>query len=260
MSDDKKVIFSMVGFSKSFNNNNKQVLKDIYLSFFYGAKIGIIGLNGSGKSTLLKIIAGVEKSFQGDVHFSDGYNIGYLEQEPKLDDSKTVIDIVKQGMQESVDVLQEYNDINNKFALPEYYEDADKMESLMKRQGELQDKIDALGAWDLDTKLNIAMDALRCPEPETKISVLSGGERRRVALCRLLLKEPEILLLDEPTNHLDAESVLWLEEHLSKYKGTVIAITHDRYFLDNVAGWILELDRGEAVSYTHLTLPTNREV
>ena len=249
MSDDKQVIFSMVGVSKSFNNNNKQVLKDIYLSFFYGAKIGIIGLNGSGKSTLLKIIAGLDKSFQGEVHFSDGFKVGYLEQEPKLDDSKTVIDIVKEGMQESVDVLNEYNEINDKFALPEYYEDSEKMEFLMKRQGELQDKIDALGAWDLDTKLNIAMDALRCPEKDAKISVLSGGERRRVALCRLLLKEPEILLLDEPTNHLDAESVLWLEQHLSQYKGTVIAITHDRYFLDNVAGWILELDRGEGIPW-----------
>ena len=249
MSEDKKVIFSMVGVSKSFNNNNKQVLKDIYLSFFYGAKIGIIGLNGSGKSTLLKIIAGLDKSFQGEVHFSDGFKVGYLEQEPKLDDSKTVIDIVKEGMQESVDVLNEYNEIDDKFALPEYYEDSEKMEFLMKRQGELQDKIDALGAWDLDTKLNIAMDALRCPEKDAKISVLSGGERRRVALCRLLLKEPEILLLDEPTNHLDAESVLWLEQHLSQYKGTVIAITHDRYFLDNVAGWILELDRGEGIPW-----------
>ena len=249
MSEDKKVIFSMVGVSKSFNNNNKQVLKDIYLSFFYGAKIGIIGLNGSGKSTLLKIIAGLDKSFQGEVHFSDGFKVGYLEQEPKLDDSKTVIDIVKEGMQESVDVLNEYNKINDKFALPEYYEDSERMEFLMKRQGELQDKIDALGAWDLDTKLNIAMDALRCPEKDAKISVLSGGERRRVALCRLLLKEPEILLLDEPTNHLDAESVLWLEQHLSQYKGTVIAITHDRYFLDNVAGWILELDRGEGIPW-----------
>ena len=249
MSEDKKVIFSMVGVSKSFNNNNKQVLKDIYLSFFYGAKIGIIGLNGSGKSTLLKIIAGLDKSFQGEVHFSEGFKVGYLEQEPKLDDSKTVIDIVKEGMQESVDVLNEYNEINDKFALPEFYEDSEKMEFLMKRQGELQDKIDALGAWDLDTKLNIAMDALRCPEKDAKISVLSGGERRRVALCRLLLKEPEILLLDEPTNHLDAESVLWLEQHLSQYKGTVIAITHDRYFLDNVAGWILELDRGEGIPW-----------
>jgi len=249
MSEDKKVIFSMVGVSKSYNNNNKQVLKDIYLSFFYGAKIGIIGLNGSGKSTLLKIIAGTEKSFQGDVHFSDGYSIEYLEQEPKLDESKTVIDIVKEGMQETVDVLAEYNAINDKFALPEYYEDNDKMEGLMKKQGELQDKIDSLDAWELDTKLNIAMDALRCPESNTSISVLSGGERRRVALCRLLLKEPEILLLDEPTNHLDAESVMWLEQHLSKYKGTVIAITHDRYFLDNVAGWILELDRGEGIPW-----------
>ena len=249
MSEDKKVIFSMVGVSKSYNNNNKQVLKDIYLSFFYGAKIGIIGLNGSGKSTLLKIIAGIDKSFQGDVHFSDGYNIEYLEQEPKLDETKTVIEIVKEGMQESVDVLAEYNAINDKFGLPEYYEDNNKMEQLMKRQGELQDKIEALGAWDLDTKLNIAMDALRCPEADASISVLSGGERRRVALCRLLLKEPEILLLDEPTNHLDAESVMWLEQHLSKYKGTVIAITHDRYFLDNVAGWILELDRGEGIPW-----------
>ena len=249
MSEDKKVIFSMVGVSKSFNNNNKQVLKDIYLSFFYGAKIGIIGLNGSGKSTLLKIIAGLDKSFQGDVHFSEGYNIEYLEQEPKLDESKTVIEIVKEGMQESVDVLAEYNSINDKFGLPEYYEDNDKMEELMKKQGELQDKIEALGAWDLETKLNIAMDALRCPEPDTSVSVLSGGERRRVALCRLLLKEPEILLLDEPTNHLDAESVMWLEQHLSKYSGTVIAITHDRYFLDNVAGWILELDRGEGIPW-----------
>ena len=249
MSDDKKVIFSMVGLSKSFNNNNKQVLKDIYLSFYYGAKIGIIGLNGSGKSTLLKIIAGIDKSFKGDVHFSDGYKVEYLEQEPKLDESKTVIDIVKEGMQETVDVLDEYNKINDKFGLPEYYENQDKMDALMKRQGELQDQIDALGAWDIETKLNIAMDALRCPEPDTSIAVLSGGERRRVALCRILLKEPEILLLDEPTNHLDAESVMWLEQHLAQYKGTVIAITHDRYFLDNVAGWILELDRGEGIPW-----------
>ena len=249
MSDDKKVIFSMSGLSKSYNNNNKQVLKDIYLSFYYGAKIGIIGLNGSGKSTLLKIIAGVEKQYQGDVTFSDGYKVGYLEQEPKLDESKTVIEIVKEGMQEAVDALADYNAINNAFGLPENYEDADKMEKLMKEQGVLQDKIEALGAWDIDTKLNIAMDALRCPEPDANIAVLSGGEKRRVALCRLLLQEPEILLLDEPTNHLDAESVLWLEQHLSEYKGTVIAITHDRYFLDNVAGWILELDRGEGIPW-----------
>ncbi len=249
MSDDKKIIFSMTGLSKSYNNNNNQVLKDIYLSFFYGAKIGIIGLNGSGKSTLLKIIAGVEKSYQGDVTFSEGYKTGYLEQEPKLDDNKTVIDIVKEGMHEAVEVLDAYNKINDSLGLAENYENADKMEELLKEQGDLQDKIEALGAWDIETKLNIAMDALRCPEPDTKISVLSGGERRRVALCRLLLQEPEILLLDEPTNHLDAESVLWLEQHLSEYKGTVIAITHDRYFLDNVAGWILELDRGEGIPW-----------
>ena len=249
MSDDKKVIFSMSGLSKSFNNNNKQVLKNIYLSFFYGAKIGIIGLNGSGKSTLLKIIAGVDKSYQGDIVFSEGYSIGYLEQEPKIDDNKTVIDVVKEGMQEAVDVLREYNLVNEAFALTENYEDQQKMEKLMEKQSLLQDKIESLGAWDIESKLNIAMDALRCPEPETKISVLSGGERRRVALCRLLLQDPDILLLDEPTNHLDTESVLWLEQYLSKYKGTVIAITHDRYFLDNVAGWILELDRGEGIPY-----------
>ena len=249
MSDDKQIIFSMVGVSKSFNNNNKQVLKDIYLSFFYGAKIGIIGLNGSGKSTLLKIIAGVEKQFQGDVHFKGEHTIGYLEQEPKLDDTKTVMDIVKEGAKEQVELLEEYNKINDLFGLPEYYEDSDKMEKLMKKQGSLQDQIDACNAWDLETKLNIAMDALRCPPSDESIKHLSGGEKRRVALCRLLLQEPDILLLDEPTNHLDAESVQWLEHHLQQYKGTVIAITHDRYFLDNVAGWILELDRGEGIPW-----------
>ena len=249
MSDDKKIIFSMVGLSKSYNNNNKQVLKDIYLSFFYGAKIGIIGLNGSGKSTLLKIIAGVEKQFQGDIHFKGEHSIGYLEQEPILDDSKTVMDIVKEGAKEQVELLEEYNKINDLFGLPEYYEDADKMEELMKKQGNLQDQIDATNAWDLETKLNIAMDALRCPPANANIEHLSGGEKRRVALCRLLLQEPDILLLDEPTNHLDAESVQWLEQHLQQYKGTVIAITHDRYFLDNVAGWILELDRGEGIPW-----------
>ena len=246
---DQQIIFSMNRVSKTFPSNNKQVLKDIHLSFFYGAKIGIIGLNGSGKSTLLKIIAGIEKSFQGDVHFSKDYSIGYLAQEPEIDESKTVIDIVKEGMQEAVDLIAEYNDINNQFGLPEVYENPDKMEKLMAKQGELQDQIDAAGAWDLETKLNIAMDALRCPESDKSISVLSGGEKRRVALCRLLLKEPDILLLDEPTNHLDAESVHWLEQHLQQYKGTVIAITHDRYFLDNVAGWILELDRGEGIPW-----------
>ena len=235
--------------SKTFPSNNKQVLKDINLSFFYGAKIGIIGLNGSGKSTLLKIIAGLDNSYKGDVHFSKEHSIGFLSQEPEIDESKTVMDVVKEGMQETVNLISEYNDINNQFALPEVYEDADKMEKLMAKQGELQDQIDAADAWDLETKLNIAMDALRCPEGEKLISLLSGGEKRRVALCRLLLKEPDILLLDEPTNHLDAESVFWLEQHLQQYKGTVIAITHDRYFLDNVAGWILELDRGEGIPW-----------
>ena len=248
MSDDKKVIFSMVKVSKIFPPQ-KQVLKDIYLSFFYGAKIGIIGLNGSGKSTLLKIIAGVEKSFQGDVVFSPGYTVGYLEQEPQLDETKTVKEIVMEGVQETVDLLKEFEDINNKFGLEEYYSDPDKMDKLMNRQAVVQDKIDAVNAWDLDNQLEIAMDALLCPESDTSISVLSGGERRRVALCRLLLKKPDILLLDEPTNHLDAESVDWLEHFLQDYAGTVIAITHDRYFLDNVAGWILELDRGEGIPW-----------
>ena len=249
MSDDKKVIFSMNKVSKTYQSTGKQVLKDIYLSFFYGAKIGILGLNGSGKSTLLKIIAGVEKNFQGDVTFSPGYKVGYLEQEPQLDPDKTVLEIVKEGVAETVAILDEYNKINDMFGLEEVYSDADKMDKLMAQQAELQDKIDAANAWELDTKLEIAMDALRTPDLDKKIGVLSGGEKRRVALCRLLLQEPEILLLDEPTNHLDAESVHWLEHHLAQYKGTVIAVTHDRYFLDNVAGWILELDRGEGIPW-----------
>src|SRR6218665_918836 len=249
MSDDKKVIFSMSRVSKTYSSTNKQVLKDIYLSFFYGAKIGILGLNGSGKSSLLKIIAGVDKNYQGDVVFQPGYTVGYLEQEPILDDSKTVIEIVREGAAETMAVLEEYNDINDLFGLEENYSDPDKMDKLMDRQAALQDKIDALGAWEIDTKLEIAMDALRTPEGDTPIKVLSGGEKRRVALCRLLLQQPDVLLLDEPTNHLDAESVLWLEQHLSQYAGTVIAVTHDRYFLDNVAGWILELDRGEGIPW-----------
>ncbi len=249
MSDDKKVIFSMSGVNKTYQSTNKQVLKNIYLSFFYGAKIGILGLNGSGKSTLLKIIAGVEKNFQGDITFSPGYKVGYLEQEPQLDPEKTVMEIVKEGVAETVAILDEYNKINELFGLEEVYSDADKMDKLMAQQADLQDKIDASNAWELDTKLEIAMDALRTPDSDKKIGVLSGGEKRRVALCRLLLQEPEILLLDEPTNHLDAESVHWLEHHLAQYKGTVIAVTHDRYFLDNVAGWILELDRGEGIPW-----------
>lgn len=249
MSDDKKVIFSMSGVTKTYQNAQTPVLKNIYLSFFYGAKIGILGLNGSGKSTLLRIIAGEDKNYQGDVVFSPGYSVGYLEQEPKLDESKTVLEVVKEGVQEVVDILDEYNKINDMFGMPEVYENPAKMDALMDKQAKLQDKIDASNAWELDTKLEIAMDALRTPEPDKPISVLSGGEKRRVALCRLLLKEPDILLLDEPTNHLDAESVHWLEHYLSQYKGTVIAVTHDRYFLDNVAGWILELDRGEGIPW-----------
>ncbi len=239
----------MSGVTKTFQSANIPVLKNIYLSFFYGAKIGILGLNGSGKSTLLKIIAGVDKNYQGDVVFSQDYSVGYLEQEPQLDDEKTVMEVVREGAAETVAILDEYNSINDQFGLEEVYSDPDKMEKLMNRQAELQDQIDAANAWELDTKLEIAMDALRTPDGDKKIGVLSGGERRRVALCRLLLQEPDVLLLDEPTNHLDAESVHWLEHHLAQYKGTVIAVTHDRYFLDNVAGWILELDRGEGIPW-----------
>ncbi|WP_436416818.1 energy-dependent translational throttle protein EttA [Petrimonas sp.] len=248
MSDDKKIIFSMVGVSKTYPPH-KQVLKDIYLSFFYGAKIGIIGLNGSGKSTLLKIIAGIEKEYQGEVVSDKSFSVGYLEQDPKLDNDKTVIEIVREGVQPIMDLLAEYEDINLKFGLPEYYEDEDKMNGLFARQAELQDKLDAADAWNIDNRLDRAMDALRCPPEEQPVRELSGGERRRVALCRLLLQEPDVLLLDEPTNHLDAESIDWLEQHLQQYAGTVICITHDRYFLDHVAGWILELDRGEGIPW-----------
>ena len=247
--DDKKIIFSMVGVSKTIQQNQKQILKNIYLSFFYGAKIGIIGLNGAGKSTLMKIIAGIEKQYQGEVVFSPGYSVGYLPQDPFLDPEKTVKEIVQEGVQHIVDALTEYEEINQKFGLPEYYEDQDKMDKLFERQAELQNIIDATDAWNLDSKLERAMDALRCPPEDQKAGVLSGGERRRVALCRLLLQKPDVLLLDEPTNHLDAESIDWLEQHLQQYEGTVIAVTHDRYFLDHVAGWILELDRGEGIPW-----------
>ena len=249
MADDNKVIFSMSGLSKTYPSANQPVIKNIYLSFFYGAKIGILGLNGSGKSTLLKIIAGIDKNYQGDVVFSSGYSVGYLEQEPHIDSNKTVSEVVREGVAETVAVLEEYNKINDQFSLPEVYENSEKMEHLMNKQAGLQDKIDSLNAWDLDSQLELAMDALRTPPGDQKIEFLSGGERRRVALCRLLLQKPDVLLLDEPTNHLDAESVHWLEHHLAKYTGTVIAVTHDRYFLDNVAGWILELDRGEGIPW-----------
>ena len=247
--DDKKIIFSMVGLSKTIKQNNKQVLKNIYLSFFYGAKIGIIGLNGAGKSTLMKIIAGLDNDYQGEVVFSPGYTVGYLPQDPHLDNDKTVKEIVQEGVQSVVDALAEYEEINQKFALPEYYENEDKMNALFARQGELQDILDATDAWNLDSRLERAMDALRLPPADSKAQHLSGGERRRVALCRLLLQKPDVLLLDEPTNHLDAESIDWLEQHLNQYEGTVIAVTHDRYFLDDVAGWILELDRGEGIPW-----------
>ncbi len=248
MSDDKKVIFSMVGVSKA-TPQGKQIIKNIYLSFFYGAKIGIIGLNGSGKSTVMKIIAGLDQAFQGDVVFSPGYTVGYLPQEPDIDPTKTVKEVVLEGASETVDVLKEYEEINAAFMDEDVLNDPDKMDKLIARQGEVQDKIDALDAWELDNKLDRAMDALRCPPDDQLISTLSGGEKRRVALCRLLLQNPDILLLDEPTNHLDAESIDWLEQHLQQYAGTVIAVTHDRYFLDNVAGWILELDRGEGIPW-----------
>jgi ATP-binding cassette ChvD family protein len=248
MADDKKVIFSMVGVSKIIPPQ-RQILRNIYLSFFYGAKIGIIGLNGSGKSTLLKIIAGLDKSYQGNVVFSPGYSVGYLEQDPQLDPDKTVREVVEEGVLPVMALLKEYDEVNNAFADPDVLEDADKMNKLIERQAELQDKLDAADAWNIDNKLDRAMDALRCPPDDRKIAVLSGGERRRVALCRLLLQQPDILLLDEPTNHLDAESIDWLEQHLQQYPGTVIAVTHDRYFLDHVAGWILELDRGEGIPW-----------